>query len=77
MALKNQLVMDPEAVFGPMAPLSMEDIFKGRGDRVNAKFRNRTSSANWGGQDRLTPAEIEADKIERQRMIENNGWTYE
>lgn len=53
----------------------MEDIFKGRGDR--AKFRARTSSANWSGADRLTTAEIEADRVERQRILENGGWTYQ
>ncbi|KAF3917340.1 hypothetical protein ABW21_db0201068 [Orbilia brochopaga] len=74
-ALQDQLGIDPETIFGPIAPLSMEDIFKGRADR--AKFRARTSSANWSGADRLTAAEIEADMIERQRILENGGWTYQ
>ncbi|KAF3942267.1 hypothetical protein ABW19_dt0203487 [Dactylella cylindrospora] len=74
-ALQDQLGMDPETIFGPIAPLSMEDIFKGRADR--AKFRARTSSANWSGADRLTAAEIEADRIERQRILDNGGWTYQ
>ncbi|KAK6346973.1 hypothetical protein TWF696_007068 [Orbilia brochopaga] len=74
-ALQDQLGIDPETIFGPIAPLSMEDIFKGRADR--AKFRARTSSANWSGADRLTAAEIEADRIERQRILENGGWTYQ
>jgi len=72
--LQDQLGIDPETVFGPIPPLSMEDIFRGRGDR--AKFRARTSSANWSGADRLTAAEIEADRIETQRIIDNGGWTY-
>ncbi|KAK6507353.1 hypothetical protein TWF481_005790 [Arthrobotrys musiformis] len=74
-ALQDQLGIDPETIFGPIAPLSMEDIFRGRGDR--AKFRARTSSANWSGADRLTTAEIEADKVERQRILDNGGWTYQ
>ncbi|EPS40618.1 hypothetical protein H072_5521 [Dactylellina haptotyla CBS 200.50] len=74
-ALQDQLGIDPETIFGPIAPLSMEDIFRGRTDR--AKFRARTSSANWSGADRLTAAEIEADRIERQRILENGGWTYQ
>ncbi|KAJ6257125.1 hypothetical protein Dda_8010 [Drechslerella dactyloides] len=74
-ALQDQLGIDPETIFGPIAPLSMDDIFKGRADR--AKFRARTSSANWSGADRLTAAEIEADKIERQRILDNGGWTYQ
>ncbi|KAF3935912.1 hypothetical protein ABW20_dc0106355 [Dactylellina cionopaga] len=73
-ALQDQLGIDPETIFGPIAPLSMENIFKGRSDR--AKFRARTSSANWSGADRLTAVEIEADRIERQRILENGGWTY-
>ncbi|KAF8458522.1 inner centromere protein, partial [Kalaharituber pfeilii] len=63
--LRQQLVaqqtMDPEEVFGPMAPLQMEEIFKGAGNAGRARFRNRTSSANWDGADKLTRAEIEAD----------------
>ncbi|KAK6343205.1 hypothetical protein TWF730_010805 [Orbilia blumenaviensis] len=74
-ALQDQLGIDPETIFGPIAPLSMEDIFRGRSDR--AKFRARTSSANWSGADRLTTAEIEADRVERQRILDNGGWTYQ
>lgn len=74
-ALQDQLGIDPETIFGPIAPLSMEEIFRGRSDR--AKFRARTSSANWSGADRLTTAEIEADRVERQRILDNGGWTYQ
>ncbi|KAI5797985.1 hypothetical protein DFH27DRAFT_561522 [Peziza echinospora] len=71
-ALYAQQTMDPEHVFGPMAPLHMDEIFRSRSGR----FRARSSSANWSGADRLTTAEIEADAEARRRMIENGGWIY-
>lgn len=71
-ALFAQQTMDPEEVFGPMAPLRMEEIFKNR----RGKMRPRTSSANWAGQDRLTAEEIQADAEARKRMVEHGGWTY-
>lgn len=72
--LSAQQLVDPEEVFGPMAPLHMEEIFKNK-DRHH-RFRNRTSSANWNGQDRLTQEEIQKDMEARQQLIENGGWTY-
>ena len=52
-ALQKQKTIDPDLLFGPVQPLKMEEIFKGR----STKFRNRTSSANWNGADRLTERE--------------------
>lgn len=54
--LRDQQRIDPDTVFGPIAPLQMEEVFKNRATR----FRPRSSSANWSNQDRLTPQEIEA-----------------
>ncbi|RPA98461.1 hypothetical protein L873DRAFT_1790261 [Choiromyces venosus 120613-1] len=75
--LQRQQTMNPEEVFGPMARLDMEAIFTNRNERQMARFRTRTSSANWNGADRLTPAEIAADHEARLRMIEQGGWVYQ
>jgi len=75
--LQRQQTMNPEEVFGPMARLDMEAIFTNRNERQLARFRARTSSANWNGADRLTPAEIAADHEARLRMIEQGGWVYQ
>jgi hypothetical protein len=52
-ALEQQASFNPDELFGPIKPLSMEDLFKVR----QGKFRTRTSSANWSGGDRLTQME--------------------
>jgi hypothetical protein len=64
--------MDPTEVFGPMAKLDMEAIF--RTDGKQGRFRARTSSANWGGADRLTQSEILADQEARRKMMETGKW---
>lgn len=56
--LKKQAKIDPDQIFGPMKPLHMEEIFRGK-ERAHSRFRSRSSSANWSGQDRLTEQEIE------------------
>ncbi|KAI9830812.1 MAG: hypothetical protein M1819_005337 [Sarea resinae] len=73
--LARQQLMNPEEVFGPIAPLHMEEIFKNK-DRHH-RFRSRTSSANWSGQDRLTEDEIRKDMEGRERLQRNGGWTYD
>ena len=72
--LANQQLVDPEQVFGPIAPLHMEEIFKNK-DRHH-RFRSRTSSANWSGQDRLTQEEIQRDLEARRKLIANGEWTF-
>lgn len=57
--LMKQQHIDPDQVFGPMAPLHMEDIF--RNSRLS-RFKGRGSSAQWSGQDGLTIQEIEKYK---------------
>ena len=78
-ALTRQLIaqdgMDGDQVFGPIAPLRMEEIFRGNKDRLK-RFRDRTSSANWAGPDGLTQEEIMRDNAGRERMRQNGGWTY-
>ena len=71
--LRKQQTIDPTEVFGPMARLDMEAIFQT--DKKQSKFRARTSSANWGGADRLTQSEILADQEARRKMMETGKWT--
>ncbi|KAI9761821.1 MAG: hypothetical protein M4579_000760 [Chaenotheca gracillima] len=74
-SLLGQELWNPEEVFGPPNPtLHVEEIFTSK-DRHH-RFRARTSSANWNGQDRLTQDEIEKDLEARQKLIANGGWTY-
>lgn len=55
MLLRQQQV-DPDSVFGPIAPLQMDEVFKS--SRIS-RFRPRSSSANWSGQDKLSQQEID------------------
>lgn len=73
--LQQQQLKDPLEVFGPIAPLMMEEVFKGNKER-QAKFRARTSSANWNGPDRLTESERRRDHAARERLERNGGWVY-
>ncbi|KAK4125446.1 hypothetical protein N657DRAFT_642167 [Parathielavia appendiculata] len=75
-ALLAQERVDPMQVFGPPAPLNMEEVFNKTKDRWN-KFRARTSSANWSGADRLTEEEMRKDLAARDRMRRDGGWSYE
>ncbi|KAL8948958.1 MAG: hypothetical protein Q9222_004895 [Ikaeria aurantiellina] len=63
---------DPDSIFGPSAAVNMEEMFKERHHR----FRSRTSSANWAGNDRLTEEEIRNDNAARERMRREGGWTF-
>ena len=64
--------MDPDAVFGPVGSPHLEEMFRERAH----KFRSRTSSANWSGQDRLTQEEVRRDVEARARIRREGGWTY-
>ncbi|OQD79039.1 hypothetical protein PENANT_c065G07545 [Penicillium antarcticum] len=72
--LRQQDGMEVDSIFGPIAPFSMEDNFKG--DKKIKKYRERTSSANWSGPDGLTQEEIRKDLAERQRLKLNGGWRF-
>jgi hypothetical protein len=78
--LRKQLAfqegLDPAEVFGQPAPLNMEEVFSKSKDRFH-KFRARTSSANWSGQDKLTEEEIKKDLEARDRVRRQGGWTYD
>ncbi|KAK4674835.1 hypothetical protein QC763_124120 [Podospora pseudopauciseta] len=75
-ALLAQERMDPMQVFGPPAPLNMEEVFSKSKDRWH-RFRARTSSANWSGTDRLTEDEVRKDNMARDKMRRDGGWSYE
>lgn len=72
--LEEQDGKDGDQVFGPIAPLRMEEIFTGK-DRAK-RFRDRTSSANWAGPDGLTRDEVKKDLAAREQMRMNGGWTF-
>lgn len=77
--LKAQLLaqeqLDPMVIFGPPAPLNMEEVFSKDKSRHH-RFRARTSSANWEGQDRLTEEEVCRDREARERMRREGGWSW-
>ncbi|KAH7345055.1 hypothetical protein B0J17DRAFT_564664 [Rhizoctonia solani] len=52
-ALRSQESFNPDALFGPIQPLKMGDLFK----TGHSRFRKRTSSANWAGTDGITVEE--------------------
>lgn len=73
-ALSLQETWQPDQIFGPIEPFPMEEVFKQ--DKKVKKFRDRTSSANWGGPDGLTQDEITRDMAARRIMRANGGWSY-
>jgi hypothetical protein len=75
-ALMQQESVDPHQIFGPPAPLIMEEVFSKSKDRWH-KFRARTSSANWSGTDRLTEEEIRRDLQARDKIRREGGWSYD
>lgn len=76
-ALLAQEAVDGDAVFGPVAPLKMEEIFGGKKERLK-DFRKRTSSANWvASGDGLTLEEVRRDREMRERMRRDGGWRFE
>lgn len=75
-ALMRQETMDPSLIFGPPAPLNMEEVFSKSKDKFH-KFRARTSSANWSGADRLTEEDIRKDLAGRDKIRREGGWSYD
>ncbi|KAF2096680.1 hypothetical protein NA57DRAFT_78278 [Rhizodiscina lignyota] len=73
-ALSQQQLVDPETIFGPIGELKMDEIFKNK-ERAK-RWRERTSSANWNGADRLTEEERRRDKEGREKMMKEGGWTF-
>ncbi|KAJ5272940.1 hypothetical protein N7478_008065 [Penicillium angulare] len=72
--LRQQDGMEVDSIFGPIAPFSLEETFKG--DKKIKKYRERTSSAHWSGPDGLTQEEIRRDVADRQRLRMDGGWSF-
>ncbi|KAF5852936.1 hypothetical protein GGP41_001509 [Bipolaris sorokiniana] len=63
--LSNQQLMDPEHIFGPIAPLEMEKVFPNK--ERHKRFRERTSSAYWAN-DEVTAEEKRKEREARERL---------
>lgn len=74
--LERQQLVDPMQIFGAPAPINMEEVFSKSKDRFH-KFRDRTSSANWSGADRLTEDDIRKDLAAREKLRREGGWSYQ
>lgn len=76
--LTQQQLMDPESVFGPIAPLQMDEVFKNskNPDRMK-RFRDRGESALWTETgDAVTSAEKKRDREMRAKVARDGGWTF-
>lgn len=71
--LSNQQLMDPETIFGPIAPLEMEKVFPNK--ERHKRFRERTSSAFWAN-DEVTAEEKRKEREARERLVREGAWTY-
>lgn len=71
--LTSQQLMDPEQVFGPIAPLNMEQVFPNK--ERHKRFRERTSSAYWV-HDQVTDEEKKKEREARERLYRDGAWTY-
>lgn len=75
--LVRQEAMDADAVFGPVAPLKMEEMFAKTDKNRLKRLRDRTSSANWiTSGDGLTLEEVRSYREQRERMRLQGGWMY-
>ena len=71
--LSSQQLMDPETIFGPIAPLEMEKVFPNK--ERHKRFRERTSSAYWAN-DQVTEEERRKEREARERLVRDGAWTY-
>jgi hypothetical protein len=71
--LTAQQLMDPEKIFGPIAPLEMEKVFPNK--ERHKRFRERTSSAYWAN-DQVTEEEKKRVREAQERLVRDGGWTY-
>lgn len=73
-ALMNQESIDPDAVFGVIAPANLDEWFPKDKQRLQ-KLRVRTSSAQWDGPDGLTEEEKRRDLVAKQKISKDGGWS--
>lgn len=76
--LTSQQLVDPESVFGPIATLNMDEVFKNgkNGERLK-RFRDRGSSARWvESGDAVTQDEKKRDREARARVVKEGGWRF-
>lgn len=71
--LSQQQLVDPEQIFGPIAPLNMEQVFPNK--ERHKRFRERTSSAYWA-HDQVTDEEKRKEREARERLVKDGAWTY-
>lgn len=71
--LEQQQLLDPEQIFGPIAPLNMEQVFPNK--ERHKRFRERTSSAFWTN-DQVTEEERRKEREARERLVREGAWTY-
>ncbi|KAF2274712.1 uncharacterized protein EI97DRAFT_421893 [Westerdykella ornata] len=71
--LEQQQLVDPEQIFGPIAPLNMEQVFPNK--ERHKRFRDRTSSAYWAN-DQVTEEERRKEREARERLVREGAWTY-
>jgi len=71
--LTQQQLVDPEQVFGPIAPLNMEQVFPNK--ERHKRFRERTSSAFWAN-DQVTEEERRKDREAKERLYREGAWSY-
>ncbi|KAF1952480.1 hypothetical protein CC80DRAFT_527785 [Byssothecium circinans] len=72
--LTQQQLVDPETIFGPIAPLNMEQVFPDNKEK-HKRFRQRTSSAYWAN-DQVTDEEKRKEREARERLVREGAWTY-
>lgn len=77
--LTQQQLVDPETIFGPIAELKMDEVFKnGKNQDRLKRFRDRGSSAAWVETgDAVTSAEKRRDMEMRERVVREGGWRFE
>lgn len=71
--LASQQLMDPEQIFGPIAPLNMEAMFPNK--ERHKRFRERTSSAFWHN-DQITEEDRRKEREARERLARDGAWSY-
>ena len=77
--LTQQQLVDPESVFGPIAPLQMDEVFRnGKNAERLKRFRDRGSSARWvESGDAVTSEEKKRDREARARVVRDGGWSFQ